>query len=480
MNVVFVSSEVTPFASTGGLAEVAAALPKALAARGANVTRIMPMYRQVLEGPNQLVDMKMSMDIPVGFHTRRADVWRCDAISPPIYFIRRDEYFDRRFLYGNPDRDYDDSFERFVFFQKAAVMLIDRLGLQADIVHLNDWQTGLIPYYLTHGVVGTGRQRREKVVFTIHNLAYQGIFTGNDYSVTNLPFSCFNIGTLEYYGNINCMKGGIAGADAITTVSDSYAQEIQAPGAGCGLEGVLAEARGRLIGIVNGIDNQLWNPADDHLIVSRYSASDPSGKSEYKKKLLRTLRISTDLKVPVIGMITRLVEQKGLDLLAEALPEIMKRDVAFVLLVTGSERYETLCKNAMRHWPGRFSCTIAYDASLAHRIFAGTDLFLMPSRFEPCGLNQLYALRYGSLPIVHGVGGLRDTVVDLRENPASGNGWMFREYTKAALLDAMDAGIKACGDAAVWPALTKRVMALDFSWDRASEKYLEVYRRLTG
>lgn len=477
MNVVFVSSEVTPYASTGGLAEVAAALPKALAAQGIAISRIMPLYRKVAESGHHLVDMRIQLHVPVGFRTYRAEVWKCDDIQPTTYFIRRDEFFDRSQLYSLPDRDYDDNFERFVFFQKAAVALIDRLELKPDIVHCNDWQTGLVPYFLRHGMQGGGRAGREKVVFTIHNLAYQGIFPGNEYPVTNLPFSCFSIGAIEFFGNINCLKAGLTGADRITTVSETYAREIQSAAAGCGLEGVLQERSARLRGIVNGIDADLWNPADDRNLASQYSAESFAGKQACREHLCARMRVHQSVDTPILGMVTRLVDQKGLDILAGAMPEIMKRELVFVLLGTGSEAYEKMCAQWMRSWPGKFGGKLAFDPKMAHRIFAGSDMFIMPSRFEPCGLNQLYAMRYGSVPIVHAVGGLDDTVVDVDARP-DGFGFKFRDYTSQALLAAVDSALAAFRDRERWSLIVRRAMQQDFSWRRSSAAYADLYREL--
>ena len=478
MKVVFISSEVTPFASTGGLAEVAAALPKALANQGVEVCRIMPMFRQVITGEHRVVDLKTPLSVPVGFHNYRAEVWKSDDLKPTTYFIRRDEFFDRTFLYGLPDRDYEDNFERFVFFQKAAVALIDKLNLAPDIVHCNDWQTGLVPYFLKHGLQGGGRSGRERVVLTVHNLAYQGIFSGSDYSITNLPFSCFGMGTMEFYGNINSLKAGLTGADRITTVSETYAKEIQSTGPGCGLDGVLTERRSRLSGIVNGIDTDIWDPSSDKNLASQFSVSDLRGKQVCRDHICGRLRVKPSAVAPVFGMVTRLVDQKGMDILAMAMPELMKRDLSIVLLGTGTPIYEKIAQEWARLWQGKVGVKIAFDPKLAHRIFAGTDAFLMPSKFEPCGLNQLYAMRYGTIPVVHGVGGLEDTVSDVRENPESGFGFKFREYTPEALIATVDSVLKTFKDRTRWQSIMTRCMQQDFSWDRSSAAYLKLYSEM--
>lgn len=477
MKVVFASSEVTPFASTGGLAEVAAALPRALAQAGHEVIRVMPLYRRVAEGAFEIADLGQRLQIPVGFRTFEGGLWKTVSDSPPTYFIRRDEFFDRSQVYGLADRDYDDNFQRFVFFQKAVVALIDRLGLKPDIVHLNDWQTGLVPHFLRHGIHGGGRAGQERTVFTIHNLAYQGVFPGEDFPETNLPFSCFNMRTMEFYGNLNLLKAGLTGATQVSTVSRTYAQEIQTPTSGCGLEGVLTELRDRLTGIVNGIDTEAWDPATDKALAAQFDAATLSGKVICRDAVASRMRVHPEPGHALIGMITRLVDQKGLDLLAAAMPELMQRKVCFVLLGTGSAVYEQMCQEWMRAWPGRFGCKIAFDPRLARRIFAGTDLFLMPSRFEPCGLNQLYGMRYGSIPVVHAVGGLEDTVTDLRDDPAGGFGFKFRSYTAASMLESVDAALASYADLVAWRKLVRRAMSQDFSWNRSAQDYISLYER---
>lgn len=478
MKVVFVSSEVSPFASTGGLAEVAASLPKALARHGAEVCRVMPLYRCVAEGSHNIVDMKLTLNVPVGFRNFRAEVWKSDDFPPTTYFIRRDEFFDRSQLYSLPDRDYEDNFERFVFFQKAVVALIDKLELKPDIVHCNDWQTGLVPYFLKFGLQGGGRAAREKVVFTIHNLAYQGTFPGSDYPTTNLPFSCFAMRTMEFYGNVNSLKAGLTGADQITTVSETYAKEIQTASAGCGLEGVLAERRDMLKGILNGIDTEVWNPATDPNLASQFSRDDLRGKRVCREHICSRMRVNPTAGAPVIAMITRLADQKGMDILAAAMPELMRRDLSLILLGTGNASYEKMCEGWMREWPGKFGCKIAFDPKLSHRIVAGADMFLMPSRFEPCGLTQLYAIRYGAIPIVHAVGGLEDTVVDLVKSPEAGFGFKFSDYSASALIVAIDAALASFAVRESWQMIVKRAMSQDFSWDRSSSVYMSLYNQI--
>jgi len=478
MNIVYIASEIVPFASTGGLADIGSALPRALTRQGVQVWRVMPLYRQVAEGPFDLKDTGLRLDIPVGFKMHRAEVWMTEEPAPPTFFIRRDEFFDRTQLYSLPDRDYDDNFERFVFFQKAAVALIDALSLHPDIVHLSDWQTGLVPLFLKHGLQGIGRQCTEKTIFTIHNLAYQGIFPGSLYALTNLPFFCFNVGTAEFYGNVNCMKAGITTSDAVTTVSKTYAQEIQTEEAGLGLHGVLSRLGDRLVGILHGADYDVWDPSNDDHISASYNAADLGGKRKCKEDLIKLMGLTIPVETPLIGLVSRLVDHKGMDILAEAMAGLMSRDVAFVLLGMGQEKYHELCEQWAVKWPGRFAVRLGYDNPLAHRIEAGADLYLMPSRFEPCGLNQLYSLRYGTIPVVHATGGLEDTIEDIAPGAEQGTGFKFKSYTADGLLSAVDRALDLMKDRDRWISLMKRAMAQDFSWTRSADEHLNLYRRL--
>ncbi len=483
MNVVYITCEITPYATTGGLGDVGGALPAALEELDVNVIRIMPMYRSVLEGDTPKSDTGIRLRVPVGLRSLQAEIWKADDDGPATYFVRKDEFFDRSQLYSLPERDYDDNYERFVFFQKAAVGLIDHFQFKADIVHANDWQTALIPYFLEHGIHGMGRGRGEQVVFTIHNLAFQGIFTDHEFPYSNLPYSCFSLEDLEFYGNLNCMKGALLRSDAVTTVSQKYAQEILTPEFGCGLEGVLARIADKLTGIVNGVDYSVWNPAHDPYLAKNYSASNLEGKAACKKALLKEMGLAEAVgkkqqQTPVIGMVSRLVDQKGLDLLAEALEEIMTHDVYFVLLGSGQQKYETLCREWAERWPEKFAVNIGYDTGLSHRVEAGADIFLMPSRFEPCGLNQLYSLKYGTIPLVHATGGLDDTIEAIHPDGKSGTGFKFESYTVSSLLAELDRALTLYRQPEAWRAVQLRGMKQDFSWGSSARKYKHLYQSL--
>lgn len=479
LNVAFVSSEISPFASTGGLGDVCGSLPAALAGLGVPVTQFMPMHRRVMEGGFPIENTGIRLSIPVGFHRYQADIWRTRAHQQPaVYFIRRDEFFDRTELYNLPDREYDDNFERFIFFQKAVTALINHLGCPFDIVHANDWQTGLLPLYLHYGLSGEGRSAREKVVFTIHNLSFQGIYGGDYYSYTNLPFSCFSVPMLEYYGNVNCLKGGIKSADVVTTVSQTYAREIQSEATGCGLHGVLQEVSGRLFGIANGIDTNIWNPASDGFIAAPYDHAHLDGKKACKADLIRRCKLKLEPDAPLIGMITRLTPQKGIELVDAALPAILgETNAGLIILGSGTDEMVSMINAWANRWPGRVVARTGFDVKLSHRIEAGADIYLMPSSFEPCGLNQLYSLRYGTVPVVRRVGGLADTVLDVSDDPEHGFGFSFKDFTASALANTVKKAIGMFAQRDVWSAIQQRGMTRDFSWQNSAKQYLDLYRK---
>ncbi len=476
MKIAYITSECVPFASTGGLGEVSSALPRALVQNGHEVIVILPLYRPVQEGGFDLVDPGLSFKVPVGLNARSVEVRLLHQHGVTVYFVGRDEYFDRRELYSLPHRDYEDNFERFVFFQKAAVELLDRIEFGADIVQANDWQTGLMPAFLHYGVHGQGRICNEGTVFSIHNLAYQGIFPSTLFSITNLPFSQFTVSGMEYYGQVSCMKAGIVGADRIATVSQSYAHQIQTESVGCGLHGVLSERSERLVGIINGIDYTEWNPSADANLPAEYDAdSAGSGKRACKEALADELGLHATGDDLWIGMVTRLDELKGLDLLAEVIPEIMQRNAKLVLLGSGRVEYHQLCERWTKRWPTQFACRLEFDPALAHRIFGGVDAFLMPSRIEPCGLGQLQSMRYGAVPVVHATGGLADSVADLNGSGTRGTGFRFSTYNTQGLLGAVDRALALYADPDAWHKVVRRIMKLDLSWDQSARDYTAMY-----
>ena len=480
MRILFASSECVPFASTGGLGDVSSSLPKALAGAGYSVVRVMPFYRQVRDGGFAAEPLPLTLEIPLGRSVRRAEFHRLERDGVTTYFVTRDEYFDRSSLYSLPHRAYEDNFERYLFFQKAIVGLIDALGLAPDVVHANDWQTALLPFYLRHGIHGRSRVGRERTVLTIHNLAYQGVFPAEDFALTNLPGSLFSMHGLEFYGQVNCLKGGLYAADALTTVSRTYAREIQTPAFGCGLEGVIRERAGVLHGIVNGIDFDEWNPATDPHLAAHYGSSTLANKKLCRTKL-RELCGFAETAGPLLGMVSRMTEQKGFDLLGAAMPGLMKQPVQLALLGSGEARYQDLCLGWQREWPDKVKVFTKFDQALAHQIEAGADAFLMPSRYEPCGLNQLYSLRYGTPPVVSDTGGLADTVEAVRsELPDLGTGFKMRAYSAEAFLEQIDELLTVFADAKAWTALQRRAMAREFSWKNTATEYMELYRTLAA
>ncbi len=470
MRILFVSAEVSPFAKVGGLADVAAALPRALHGLGVDVRIAMPKYRKV-EGKADLKELTR-FTVPVGDADKECVVSRgyLPKSDVPVYFLDNAPYFDRDQIYGEKGGDYPDALERFVFLSRSALELPASLDWQPDIIHVNDWHTALVPAYLRAGV----GPRDAKSILTIHNLAYQGVFPWDRSAVTGLPrdvLSAFN-----HQGKLNLLKGGILNADRLTTVSPTYAAEILENGEG--LEEVLRARADALTGILNGIDDTVWNPEIDPHLWANYSASDPSGKEENKKRLRAELGLEQEPAAPLVGMISRLASQKGFDLVMNAFDRMMALGIQFVILGTGAQEYEDFFRAAASRYPGRAAALITFSEEWAHRIEAGADIFLMPSRFEPCGLNQMYSLRYGTIPVVRATGGLKDTVTEY--NGATGNGFVFTEYTPDAMLAALRRAVSLYrDDPTAWAVLRKRGMEEDHSWNAAARNYLELYRMLS-
>ncbi|MBI4495792.1 MAG: glycogen synthase GlgA [Deltaproteobacteria bacterium] len=476
MKILFVSPEAVPFAKSGGLADVPGALPRALADLGHEVFLFVPKYHQVDERKFHLAKMKVKLRVPVAQRVEPAQLYAAQTGSGlKALFLRKNAYYDRDQLYGTRDGDFEDNAERFTFFSRAVPEAALALGLEPDIIHCHDWQTGLVPVYLKTLYRDHSALARSASVFTIHNMGYQGIFCHYDMQLTNLGWELFTPRALEYYGKINFLKGGILFADAVTTVSRRYMEEIQTPEFGFGLDGVLKDRKEDLFGILNGVDYEEWSPEKDPFLRQRYSAEDLSGKRACKADLQREMSLPEREEVPLIGIISRLIEQKGFDLIAAILPELMGEDLQLVLLGTGEEKYHLLFSDLDRKYPGRIGLRLAYDNPLAHKIEAGADMFLMPSRYEPCGLNQISSLKYGTVPIVRATGGLDDTIQDFDRQRQEGNGFKFREYSPEALLATIRRALKTYRDRPVWEALMRRGMAADFSWRRSAEAYLRVY-----
>lgn len=474
MNILFAASEMYPLAKTGGLADVVGSLPAALQARGHSVSCALPLYRSVVESRRPIMDPGLTLQIPVGDRLLSGRIYQTSTPNGvTVFLVRRDEFFDRSELYGNELGDYQDIAERFIFFSKAVVVLADNISPNIDIIHAHDWQTGLIPLFAKTA------QSTVKTVFTIHNLAYQGSFWGIDFKLCNLPYRYFAPDAgIEHYGHLNCLKAGITHADQITTVSPTYAAEIQTPAHGRGLDATLRAHSGKLTGILNGIDPDLWSPESDPHIKKKYTADTyANGKAACRRNLLKRAKWPKNTSDLLIGIVTRLDVQKGIDLLCEAWNELLKMPVRFFVLGAGDPKLEAWLVAAMEKHPDKIFVEVGFSEKMAHRIQAGSDAILMPSRYEPCGLSQLYAQRYGTLPIVHGTGGLADTVADWDGMTKEGTGFVFRPCNIPAMLGAISRAIELSKDPTAWQTVARAGMARDFSWDVSAQKTEEVYGR---
>ena len=472
-----VASEMHPFATTGGLSEVVSALPAALARLGHRVTVIAPRYRRVAISAAEDAGLRANLHLgarqfAVSFFRRQVT----ERVS--VAFVDVPELFDRTELYGDPRGDYPDNALRFAAFCRAALEYLRLAGERPSVIHAHDWQAGLIPVYQKMHFAQDPVLGGVPAVFTIHNLAFQGVFPASTLDEIDLPREVLHVESMEYHGGISYLKAGINFSERITTVSPTYAREILTREGGFGLDGVLARRSRDLAGILNGIDVDRWNPADDSFLAASYSTANMAGKREAKRQLLQTAGLDSSesgLQQPLIGLVARLTDQKGLDLIASAGDAPFGVDAAWVMLGSGERRYEQLLNNAARRRPGRVSVTIGYDEKLEHLITAGADAFLMPSRFEPCGLNQLKALRYGTLPIVRATGGLTDTV-DAASDSSPGTGFRFEGYSPEALVAAVRRAIDAYHQPERWRAMQQAAMSKDYSWDVPAREYVKVYR----
>ncbi len=477
MTIVFVSSEAQPFSKTGGLADVSGSLTKALAELGHNVHLFTPLYKSVDRETHKIPKRGKAVQVPISSRTVNGNVLSIKKGRLSTHFIEHDGYFGRDNIYSTPKGDYADNSERFVFFSRAALEGIKALKIKPDVIHVNDWQTSLIPVYLKTLLKNDPALGRVPSVLTIHNLAYQGVFWELDWHLTGLPWEVFETGGLKNHGQINFLKGGIIFADMITTVSKTYAEEIQGKKFGCGLESVLIGRKNDLFGVINGIDTEIWNPATDPLIPANYSARSLKGKKTCKEKLLSEFGLPPGDQ-PLLGVVSRLVEQKGLDMLGAVIDKILDLDVRFVLLGTGQKEIENIYKKLALRRPDKVGARIGYDEALAHQIEAGTDIFLMPSRYEPCGLNQMYSLAYGSIPVVHATGGLNDTVEDCNGGLGSGNGFKFHKFSAEALYDKVEEAVNLFKrNPAAWYKIVRRGMKEDFSWKGSASIYEKLYRK---
>ena len=485
-SVLMIGSEAHPFAKTGGLADVLGALPSALARAGCDVTLAIPKYRGVDAGTR--VD---TFPVSVGGFTRDAGIFETPLRDGArAWLVDCPDLYDRDHIYGADGVDYPDSPRRFAFLVRAALECSARRGVAPAVVHAHDWQAGLAPVYLktlyaAHPLLGGTPS-----VFTIHNLAYQGVFEPDWLPRLDLPWSELSIDRLEFWGRISLLKGGVTDAAVVTTVSRRYAEEIQTLEFGSGFDGILRQRGADLVGIVNGIDTTVWDPARDPFLPEPFDAGNLTGKRAAKAAVLARYGLPSDaasLERPLIGMVSRMVDQKGFDLIAALGDDLPRLEASFVVLGTGQARYQELWTSLAARHPDRIGARIGFDEGLAHLIEAGADMFLMPSRFEPCGLNQMYSMRYGTVPVVHAVGGLADTVSDPLPGStkpgrgaaggAKATGFVFDAYTPAALLDAVTRALAVFGDRLSWRTLQQAGMQQDFSWDRSAQEYVRIYDR---
>ncbi|MDP8218597.1 MAG: glycogen synthase GlgA [Candidatus Theseobacter exili] len=477
MKIAIGSSEVVPFAKTGGLADVAGALPKALEKLGHEVVVILPYYKMVKKGNHPIKKTGKKIYVQLCNRIVDAEVYSSKiGKNVKVYFIAKSSYYNRNELYRGAQGDYKDNAERFIFFSKAILSLLEEINFRPDIIHCNDWQTGLIPVLLKTIEKDNPFLRKAKTVFTIHNLAYQGLFWHYDMHMTNLPWDVFTQEGIEFYGKMNLLKAGIVYSDKVNTVSKKYAEEIQTTEYGCGLEGVLANRKKDLRGILNGVDYDEWSPEKDKFINSHFSSSKLSGKLACKKDLLKEYGLDISPEKPLIGVISRLADQKGFDILAPIMEKLMGLNLGFILLGTGEEKYHRLFSAIGKEYPKKAGIKISFDIGLSHRIEAGCDMFLMPSLFEPCGLNQIYSLKYGTIPIVRATGGLDDTIKQFDVSTAKGNGFKFTKYSPDTLLNTIQDALSVYNDKALWHKLVKNAMKCDFSWNQSAKEYEKLYK----
>jgi len=478
-SVLIIGSEAQPFAKTGGLADVLGALPPALARFGWAATVVLPRYRGVTAGaPVE------TFPVTVGGFTRDAAFFEAPlADGARAILVDCPDLYDRESLYGVGNVDYADNALRFAFLTRAALEFAGRRTAPPLVVHAHDWQAGLAPVYLSTLYASHPVLAGTPSVFTIHNLAYQGIFDASLLPSLDLGWDQLTVGRLEYWGRISFLKGGINGSRFVTTVSRRYAEEIQTPEFGFGFDGILRARGADLVGILNGIDTREWDPADDRFLPARFDADHLEPKATVKLAVLRRYGLPVDegaQQRPLVGIVSRMVDQKGFDLIAALADDLPRLDASFVVLGTGDPAYQDMWRVLAARHPDRIGAQIGFDEALAHLIEGGADMFLMPSRFEPCGLNQMYSMRYGTVPVVHAVGGLADTVEDDQPRRRKATGFVFREYTPAALLDALTRAVTRFADRTRWRALQVAGMQRDFSWDRSAQEYVKIYERAFG
>jgi starch synthase len=482
MRILLASSEVYPYSKTGGLADMVGALAKTLAHKGHRVGVVTPLYAGIRERVSALKQLDLSLDLPLGPQQVRAGIWTLEPTAGlTVYFVDQPAFYERRDLYQEDGNDYPDNAERFIFFSKVVACLAQDLVWKPEVLHVHDWQPGLAALLLHHQRKLKGQGSRPGICLTIHNLAYQGLFPASAYGLMNLPAEYFTPRGVEFYGKLGSLKAGLIYADVITTVSPRYAREITTEELGCGLDGLLRQRNSSLIGILNGVDYEEWNPGNDPFLKHSYSASDLTGKQRNKLALQQEFGLPVNAGIPLFGSIGRLAEQKGVEIMLSALEqELPGTNLQFVLIGSGAPALERAYQGLARRFPSQIAVRIGFDEGISHRIEAGSDFFLMPSRFEPCGLNQMYGLRYGTIPIVRTTGGLDDTVIDVREDPQRANGIKFIEYSASALAKGINKALALYQRSELLAHFQRNAMETDFSWDRTIAEYLLAYQRTVG
>ncbi|MFZ0479093.1 MAG: glycogen synthase GlgA [Terriglobales bacterium] len=476
MHIAFAASECVPFSKTGGLADVVGALPRALASLGHQVSVYVPRYRQTkLTDPQTVV---RSITVPFDDKYRFCSVVTAGASAGVrYYFIDYPDYFDRDAIYGTPAGDYPDNAERYALFSRAVIEASKILGVP-NVFHCHDWQTALVPIMLRTIYAEDPAFQDVGTVFTIHNMGYQGLFPSEILPLLMLPWDLLTISKMEFFGQVNFLKGALVYSDLVTTVSKKYSHEIQTTEYGFGLEGVLRTRAATVAGILNGVDYDEWNPQTDKFIAAKFSPQDLTGKQKCKQDLLNQFGVQQADNKPVIGIVSRFVAQKGFDLIAQIMDRLALEDMIVVALGTGDKLFEDMFQRLHKQFPNKIAAKIAFDNTIAHKIEAGADMFLMPSRYEPCGLNQIYSLKYGTVPIVRATGGLDDTIEPWDARTGKGTGFKFTEYTGEALLATIKQALLAYRDQSSWQALMRNGMARDFSWGASAREYGKLYERV--
>jgi starch synthase len=481
MKVALLASEVVPFAKTGGLADVAGALPKFLSRQGAQVRVFLPLYRETKKKGFPLLPAVRDLELDWPGGRERFSVFEFKDEAVTFCFIDKDEFFDRDFLYGTPQGDYPDNGERFAFFSRAALETLRHINFRPDIIHGHDWQAAVVLAFLKHIYGQDPFFGYTRSLFTVHNLAYQGLFGKDILGRVGLPDSLFNMEDLEFYGRVNYLKAGLLYSTAISTVSRRYSQEIQTPEFGHRLDGLLRKRSEVLFGILNGVDYADWNPETDKLIIKPYDPTYIEGKKACRADLLRAFSLQAVKEdMPVIGMVSRLAGQKGFDILCHALDGLFELGVALVILGTGEEVFQKALLAAQEKYPRFLGLRIAFDEALSHKIYAGSDMFLIPSRYEPCGLTQMYSLRYGTVPVVRATGGLDDTIQEYDFRSQAGNGFRFDDYSAAGLVSAVKKAVGIFRQKERWRALLQKAMTYDFSWERSAREYIRLYHKISS